>query len=64
MSQRAQVIQLFVPGGNALERPENAARDLTGRALVIRDRAGIHPAEVLMVEVMEPIDASPSGGGA
>jgi len=46
-----------------IAHPENAACDPKGRALVILDRAGIHQAEMLLVEVMEPADTTPSGNG-
>ena len=46
-----------------IAHPENAACDPKGRALVILDGAGIHQAEMLLVEVMEPADSTPSGNG-
>jgi hypothetical protein len=62
--------QPFVPfvirmtGGRVftIEHPENAACDHGGRALVVLDRQGIHQAEMLLVEVMEPVSSTSSGG--
>ncbi len=49
-----------VTGGRVftVRHPENAACDPAGRALVVLDQDGIHQAEMLLVEVMEPISAA------
>jgi hypothetical protein len=46
-----------------IRHPENAACDHKGRALVVLDREGIHQADMLLVEVMEPVHSAPSGDG-
>ena len=54
-------------GGRAfnVRHPENASCDLRGRALTVYDEAGIHSVEMLLVEVMEPVDspATKQGNG-
>ena len=44
-----------------VRHPENAACDPNGRALVILDDEGIHFAEMLLVEVMEPATSAEPG---
>ena len=39
-----------------IQHPENAACDPKGRALVVLDHEGIHQVEMLLVEVMEPVN--------
>ena len=59
--------QPFVPfvirmtGGRAftVRHPELAACDLRGRALTVYDETGMHQAEMLLVEVMEPAAPAP-----
>ena len=43
-----------------VEHPENAACDHRGRNLVILDKRGMHFGEMLLVEVMEPVQEPPA----
>ena len=44
-----------------VEHPENAACDHGGRNLVVLDKQGMHFVELLLVEVMEPVQGPPAG---
>ena len=46
-----------------VRHPENASCDAKGRGLWVHDEKGTHQAEMLLVEVMEPVTSSPPGEG-
>jgi hypothetical protein len=52
-------------GGRAftVRHPENAACDLRGRALTVYDEKGMHSVEMLLVEVMQPVNSASAGDG-
>ena len=47
-----------------MKHPENASCDLKGRGLWVHDENGTHLVEMLLVEVMEPVNAPAQGEGA
>ena len=47
-----------------VKHPENASCDLKGRGLWVHDENGTHLVEMLLVEVMEPVNAPAQGEGA
>jgi hypothetical protein len=63
--------QPFIPfvirmtGGRVftVRHPENASCDSKGRGLWIHDDKGTHQAEMLLVEVMEPVASAAPGDG-
>jgi hypothetical protein len=46
-----------------IARPENAACDTAGRALIVFDDQGMHLVEMLLVEEMERIPSAADAGG-
>jgi len=46
-----------------VKHPENASCDLRGRSLTVHDEEGMHMVEMLLVEAMEPVNASVPNGG-
>jgi hypothetical protein len=65
---RAEPFRRFhvrMTGGRTFEvrHPENISCDWKGRNLVIHDKDGMHFVEMLLVEVMEPVEPPPPEPG-
>jgi hypothetical protein len=54
------VVRMIGGGTFTVQHPENAACDHGGRNLVILDQQGMHSVEMLLVEVMEPVQEPPA----